>query len=145
MSEQTFYTGKGVTVTNSRFMVSGQTEKWGGQTPFDQTYAMQGVTSIRRDRMQPSRKWPIIIIVIGAIVTLSSFGVFGSSVGIGIVTLLVGLAILAGGIMWFRALNMLHLVILQTAGGESRAVWSKDETFITQVVQALNQAISARG
>ena len=44
MAEQTFFSSGSVTVTQARFVVDGQ------------TYAMQGVTSVRRELAQPSKK-----------------------------------------------------------------------------------------
>ena len=133
MAEQTFLSSGSVTVTQARFVVDGQ------------TYAMQGVTSVRRELAQPSKKGPIIAVLFGVIAVFVSFALFSSSIGTGIVLLLIGVGIIAAGVFWFRGLKATHFVILNSASGESRALWSKDESFIAQVVDALNNAIIARG
>lgn len=133
MAEQTFFDREGVTVTQARFIVPGQ------------TYTMQGVTSIRHAIEQPSKKWPIVAIVIGAIFIISSLAAFSDSIAGGFVGLLIGLAILVGGIFWLRALKATHIVVLHSASGESRALLSKDAQYITEIVGALNDGIVARG
>ena len=51
--EREFFSDKGVRVTQTRFIVH------------DLTYAMTGITSIRRVIVKPSRVWPIVVIVMG--------------------------------------------------------------------------------
>ena len=133
MAEQTFFSSENVTVTQARFIVGGQ------------TYAMQGVTSVRRSLVQPSKFWPIITLLLGVIAVLVSFALFSNSIGAGIVFLLIGAGFIAGGVFWLRSLKATHFVILNSASGESRALWSKNEPYIAQVVDALNNAIIARG
>ena len=133
MAEQTFFSSENVTVTQARFIVDGQ------------TYAMQGVTSVRRSLVQPSKLWPIITVLLGVIAVLVSFALFSNSIGAGIVFLLIGAGFIAGGVFWFRSLKATHFVILNSASGESRALWSTNEPYIAQVVDALNNAIIARG
>ena len=117
----------GVTVTKTRFIIPSQ------------TYAMAGVTSVRALYDDPSRKWPIIAILFGALIML---GGFGSETPIGG---LLGVAIIVGGVLWLRALKRTFYIVLHTAGDESRALESKDEAWIDRVVVALNEAIVARG
>jgi hypothetical protein len=133
MAEQAFFNGGEITVTRTRFMVHGQ------------TYAMQGVTSIRRVIEEPSKKGAIIAIVVGAIITLISFGVISDSLGGGFMTLLIGVGILAAGILWLRSLKDTFIVMLTSASGETRALSSPDEQFVSQIVAALNNALIARG
>lgn len=133
MAEQTFFNRGGVTVTQARFMVPGQ------------TYAMQGVTSIKTTVEEASKKGPIIAILIGAVVTLISFGIFSDSLGAGFVALVIGLGILGLGILWLKGLKDTHLVILSSASGESTALQSKDAAWVSEIVRALNDAIVERG
>ena len=133
MAEQQFYSSGGILVTNSRFVVPGQ------------TYAMQGVTSIRNEVEHPSKKSSVITIAIGLLVTLFSFGVFSSSVEGGIIMLIIGLALIAGGILWWRALKPTWYVILSSASGEARTLGDKDDEKVSQIIRALNDAIVSRG
>ena len=132
MSEQVFYESESgdITVTNSRFVAGGE------------TYAMQGVTSVRGEEevRTPSKRGPLIVIGIGAIVTL--FG-FGDSLA----ALVLGLALVAGGVYWWTRLKDVSTfsVVLRSASGESTALSSPDGDFIRDVVSAVNEALVARG
>jgi len=137
LAEQTFFESGGITVTQARFVVRGQ------------TYAMQGVTSVRRqvEVEEPSKGCSIALIAFGALSVLAGFIAFSESVGAGFVTLLVGVAIVFGGIKWFQSkkATTTYIVTLNSASGESRALESEDQAFIDQIVTALNNAIIARG
>jgi hypothetical protein len=122
MAEQTFFNSGGVTVTNARFIVPGQ------------TYAMSGVTSVKSSRHNPSRIGPIILIVIGVIALAAGKN--------GIVA---AILFLAGGIAWWVLHKPKYSVVLSSASGEAEALIHKDEAFISQIVKALNEAIIARG
>ena len=97
MAEQTFFSSENVTVTQARFIVGGQ------------TYAMQGVTSVRRSLVQPSKLWPIITVLLGVIAVLVSFALFSNSIGAGIVFLLIGAGFIAGGVLGSGVLKLLTL------------------------------------
>ena len=122
MAEQTFFNENGVTVTNSRFITPGQ------------TYAMSGVTSIRKLKITPSYKAPIITAIIGFI-----------SLGFGDSGIAIGILLIIGAIAWFILNKPTFVVVLSSASGEQKALSSKDEEFISRVVNALNEAIVARG
>ncbi len=122
MAEQTFLNEGGVTVTNSRFMASGQ------------TYAMSGVTSVKSVQKDPSRKGPIIVLAIGLIALMA-----------GKDAIVLGIICLAGGIAWWVLNKPKFLVILSSASGEVEALTSQSKEFIGRVVNALNEAIIARG
>jgi hypothetical protein len=120
--EKTFFQYEDVTVTNARFMVASQ------------TFAMNNITSVKASRQDPKRLWPIVLIVIGVL-----FAVAGSAnVGIGLVI---------GGVsvVWLLMQKTMYHVMLTTAGGETSALSSKQREYIEKVVQALNEAIVARG
>ena len=123
MSEQTYFNEGNVSVTIARFVVSGQ------------TYAMNGVTSVRELSHPPSRKWPIIMCLIGIL----GLAVGGSE---GLIPAIVWLGV---GIFWLVRQKSKYTVLLSSASGESEALTSKDEGFITRIVEALNEAIIARG
>ncbi|MCB0261419.1 MAG: hypothetical protein KDH97_14865 [Calditrichaeota bacterium] len=122
MAEQTFLNEGGITVTNSRFIAGGQ------------TYAMSGVTSVKATKNIPSKKGPIILIVLGLLGLMMPES-----------AKLFGLLLLGGGIAWLVLNKPTFSVVLSSASGEAEAYTSKDENFIANVVNALNEAIIARG
>jgi hypothetical protein len=118
--EKTFFQYEDVTVTNARFMVAKQ------------TFAMSNITSVQASQKDPSRLGPIILLVI------AGFCLMG---GVWVGVLLLG----GAGILWWVAEKPTYHVMLTTAGGESSALSSKQREYIEKVVQALNDAIVARG
>ncbi len=121
--ERNFYSNGSVTVSNDRFIV--------GST----TYAMNGVTSVKRGQTDPSRMWPIILCLVGLYVLFQ-----GS-----MMTFLAGVAMVAIGVLWFKAIKPEYMVFLNSSSGESQALASKDVKYIDQVIAALNEAIIHRG
>lgn len=119
MDEELVFEEGNVKVTNARFVVSGQ------------TYAMNGVTSVRQFEKKPNRVLPIVIGIIG----LATFA--GTVIG---AFILLGIAVA----VWM-AMKTEYSVLLSTAGGEARALSSKDQAYINRVVAALNEAIIKRG
>lgn len=119
--EKTFFQYEDVTVTNSRFMVASQ------------TFAMSNITSVKASKQEPKRFWPIVLIVVGVFALMSNANIW-------IVVLMVG-----GGIVWLLLQYTMYHVMLTTAGGETSALSSKQRDYIEKVVQALNEAIVARG
>lgn len=124
--EHTFLQDENVLVTNTRFVRANE------------TFAMAGVTSVASFTKIPSKKGPIIIIVIGALVFLASLQ---SSIGGAIV----GAALIAVGILWFRSIKNIYSVRLVTASSERDAFSSTDGSYINTIVSAVNQAIVHRG
>lgn len=122
MAEQTFYENNGVTVTNARFIVPGQ------------TYAMSGVTSVKSLRHDPSKKGPIILIILGLL---------GFAAGKD--AMFVAFLMLAAGIAWLVLNKPKFSVVLNSSSGEAEAMTSKDQGIIQQIVSALNESIIARG
>jgi hypothetical protein len=82
----------------------------------------------------PSRKGPIILAVIGALVLFA-----------GKEAVIVALLLIAGGVAWWFRAKPEYVVLLHSASGEQEALTSKDHTFVSKVVNALNQAIVSRG
>jgi len=123
MEEKTFFNEGGVTVTNSRFVVPGQ------------THAMSGITSVSKWITKPSMKLPIILIVLGIIPLF-----FGS-----IFWIVVGIALIAAGVYLLIKNKPVYSVRLSSASGESNAIDSKDDKYIDKIVQAINDAIVTRG
>ncbi len=122
MAERSFLEEGGVTITNSRFIVAGQ------------TFAMSGVTSVKGVTHTPSRKGPIILIAIGVLAFLA-----GKEALVG------GLVFIAAAVAWWMFQKPKYVVVLHSASGEAEALTSQDGSFISKVVGALNEAIVARG
>jgi hypothetical protein len=126
--EKSFFNEGGVSVTNARFIAQGQ------------TYAMSGITSVKSFQEDPSRKGPIILGIIGVLGTLGAFS--SNSVGGGII---MALLFIGGAIAWWIYQKPEYSVLLSSASGEAKALASKDGQFISNVVNALNDAIVHRG
>lgn len=118
MSETTFFSEEGVMVTQARFVVPGK------------TFAMSGVTSVGARTIPPSKKPPIIVMLLG-VPLLALYGF--------------GLLLIAGGIIWLTQLKPQHTVVLTTASGEASAYSSSDAGLIHRIVAAATDAIVARG
>lgn len=119
--EKTFFQYEDVAVTNARFMVGAQ------------TFAMSNITSVKASRQDPSRFWPIALIVFGLLALVANasiwlVGIFGGA-----------------GVVWLLSQKTMYHVMLMTAGGETSALSSEQREYIEKVVKALNDAIVARG
>jgi type IV secretory pathway VirB2 component (pilin) len=121
MEEKIFLEAGNVSVSNSRFIVSGQ------------TYAMSNVTSVKTGVEEAKKGAGIIIALVGLFVL---FGV--PSIFWGIVIIVVGV------FAFLRAKNK-YSVVLSTSSGENKALTSEDETHIENIVSALNESIVSRG
>jgi len=121
-SERTFFSDAGITITQARIVVPGQ------------TYAMSGVTSVATYRKDPSRTGPIVLGILGV---LSLIG--------GAKTILGALIFLGLAVAWWMALKPTFIVKLTSAAGEREAFTSKDESLVDRLVSAINEAIIARG
>jgi hypothetical protein len=129
--ERVFYDAGGVKVTNTRFMVSNQ------------TYAMSGITSVTTIVESPSRKGPIIMILIGV---LGLIGTFTSQQQPPPGTFVFVVALIAIGVWWWTRKKSTYHIVLNSASGEQRRLFSdKNHQVIEDVVQALNEAIVHRG
>jgi|HubBroStandDraft_6_1064221.scaffolds.fasta_scaffold23464_3 hypothetical protein len=126
IAEQAFFKSDDVLVTNTR-LVKG-----------NETFAMSGVTSVRAHTEVPSKKGPIIVMVVGVLVLLGSLR---ASLG----GALVGVALIGLGIWWFRSIKNIHYVRLVTASGERDAIGNVDGEYIAKIVAAISQAIIHRG
>ena len=126
-TEQVFLNERGVSVSNSRIMHERE----------GQTYAMSGITSVKCYEKKPSRKGPIILIIIGVLMLVD---------GLHEPALLLGAIIfLASGITWWVLRKADYSVLLTSASGEMKAYTSKDKDFVIKIVNAVNDAIVHRG
>lgn len=119
MEEKTFFEYEDVKVTNARFLVDGQ------------TFAMNNITSVKSALTRPSKVLPILTMVIGLLICASS--------------VVVGLLVLAAGAFWLWKQKTMYHVVLNTSGGEMKALSSYQEGYVRKVVKALNDAIVHRG
>lgn len=122
MDEHVFLQEKGVTVTNARFITYGKTQ------------ALAGITSVDCLVRSPNRWGPIILVILGIIFFFGG----GNSIFAGIFWV-------ALGVFWWSRQKGTYIVQLESASGRSNALESKDKEFIFRVVDALNNAIVARG
>jgi hypothetical protein len=122
MEETVFLQEGNITVTNSRVVVPAQ------------TYAMSGITSVKSMKETPSRKGPIILIIIGVLALAG-----GKDAVAG------GLIFLLAGIAWWALHKPTYWLVLHSASGESKAFTNKDVGFISRIVEAINNAIIHRG
>ncbi len=119
MEEKVFFEYEDVKVTNTRFIVDGQ------------TFAMSNITSVKALEKKPSRLGPLILIVAGVAMSFQA--------------LPVGLMFaIPGGIWWFLQKTTFH-IMLHTSGGETSALKTYQREYVTKVVAALNEAIVHRG
>jgi hypothetical protein len=116
MEEKLLFERGNVQVTTARFIVGGH------------TYAVRNITSTAASE-QP-QKWAIAV-VFGLVALLMLPGQYWLAA--------VACAALAVGA--FFAGHPIYFVQLHTSGGEKRALDSKEKGFITDVVNALNEAI----
>jgi ethanolamine utilization microcompartment shell protein EutS len=123
VEEQTFLNEDNVTITNSRFIVPGQ------------TYTVNTITSVKNLEISPSRKGPIILGAIGILCLLP--GETG--------TIVLGVLLLACAIAWFVMQKSTYTVVLSSASGEIEAISTKDFDFASRIIKGLNDAIVARG
>ncbi|WP_373033956.1 DUF6232 family protein [Sulfurovum sp.] len=122
MEEKVFFEKGNVSVSNSRFMVDGQ------------TYAMNNVTSVKAGVKKADRSGAVLFCIIG----------LGCLFGSGYVFWL-GIILIVIGVIAFKGAKDEYTVVLNTSAGENQALISKDKFHIESVITALNDAIVSRG
>jgi hypothetical protein len=121
MEEKTFFDTGNVRVTNARFIVDGQ------------TYAMNGVTSVKQAVRHPSRVGPVVCALIGLLFLITGTAVVFGSV------------LLAVALLWGFKQRPVWIVVLNSSSGEAQALTSQDKDYIGGVISALNESIVHRG
>jgi len=121
MEEKMFLEAGNISVSNSRFIVDGQ------------TYVMSNVTSVKTGVEKANKAASILI------------GVIGLGVLFGAESILWGSIIVIVGIFAFIGAKNKYSVVLSTSSGENQALTSADKTHIETVVSALNESIVNRG
>ncbi|HEY4437990.1 MAG TPA: DUF6232 family protein [Lelliottia sp.] len=124
MEEKEFYRNGNVSITNARFIV--------GST----TYAMNGVTSVKRGQTDPSKVGPVILAIIGLAMVFMAAAFLTKAIGV---------VIVIAAIAWFKAIKPDYMVFLNSSSGESQALTSQDKQYIDDVINSLNNAIIHRG
>lgn len=124
MEEVEFFNDGKVSVSSARFRVGAS------------TYAMQGVTSVKRGQKDANKFPAILMCVIGIFMLIGAEGLSFKAIGIVLMIL---------GVYLFRKLKPEFSVYLNSASGESQALQSKDKHYIDKVIDALNQSIVHRG
>lgn len=119
MEETTFFEYEGVRITNTRFIVDGQ------------TFAMNNITSVKPLEQRPNRILPGLLIVFGVLPAIN--GATG------------GLFVALVGAIWWAMQKTVYHVMLHTAGGETSALKTFQKGYLQSVVTALNNAIVHRG
>ncbi|WP_052338400.1 DUF6232 family protein [Luteimonas huabeiensis] len=122
MEEKIFFDRNGVSVSNARFIVHGQ------------TYAMNGVTSVKQAVKHPSRLGPIVLGLIGLIALINGGG-----------GIFLGIVLLAATVFWWVRQKPEWIVVLNSSSGETQALTSEDRSYINGVIEALNQSVIHRG
>ncbi|MGK5073237.1 DUF6232 family protein [Janthinobacterium sp. ZB1P44] len=124
-TETTYYTNGKVTVTNARLIVG------------DETHAISGITSVKLGVKRPNRLLPIALILL-------EFFAISRGESYASLSIVHWAVILLPGIIWLSLQRTHYTVTLASASGESRALKSKVKPFVSEVVEAINQAIVRR-
>lgn len=124
MEEKEFYRNGNVSITNARFIV--------GST----TYAMNGVTSVKRGQTDPSKVGPVILAIIGLAMAFMAAAFMTKAIGV---------LIVIAAIAWFKSIKPDYMVFLNSSSGESQALTSQNKQYIDDVINSLNNAIIHRG
>ncbi len=120
--ETVFFDSNEIKVTNARFIAQGQ------------TYAMSGITSVKSHEHKPKRGVPVVAFLIGLFILYLGIYVVGAIV--------LGFAFF----VWIAQTQTKgYSVSIKTASGEEQALTSPDSQFISQVVNAINEAMVYRG
>lgn len=119
--ETTFYKDLNVTVTQSRYVTQSK------------TYAMRNISSVHVFEIIKSRKFPIILIILGILLLFSGD------------TRIVGIIFAIAGALFLFLIKNEYAVRISTNSGEANSILSKDKAYIQKIVNALNEAIIHRG
>ncbi|WP_261464729.1 DUF6232 family protein [Serratia marcescens] len=113
-----------VLVTNARFIVGSN------------TYAMSGITSVKKSKIPAKRSPGIVMAAIGASVMYAAdskgWQIFGG-------------VLLFLGVVAFFIEKPTYVVTICSSSTETKALENKDEAYIDAVINALNTSIIKRG
>jgi hypothetical protein len=117
--EAPFFQEGGIIVTKTRFIIGAQ------------TFTMANITSVKGVEISANRWPPSVLLLIGAAICATNF--------------FIGIPMAAAGLLWLIRQEPTFAVVLTTAGGEVKACSSDDSADMRRVIDALNEAIVARG
>lgn len=127
--ETTIYEDPQVKITNLRAVIEGK------------TYPIANITSVGATSQSPSGCLPGIGFLFGLMLFL--FGIADMRENIG--SLIIGIMVAAPSAYVLIVAKPFYILQLATAAGEVKALQSKDQQYIAQITEALNQAIIQKG
>ena len=133
MAEQVYLDRNGVRITSARAIFGNK------------TYVLATITSVEGRRRNPERSVPYYVILGGVLACALSASLFMDSNLRGVVSLSIGVILIASGAVWASRIGPIYSVILCTAAGEQRVFAGASESEMSEIVAALNQAIIDRG
>jgi hypothetical protein len=108
----------------------------------EKTYAISSITSVtRKEKTNLSAFLPVAIIVIG--IAFISLAFFNAVINWAII--LYGIFMVVGGYFLALLLNTEYSVQIDSASGQTQAYTSKSIAKVTEIVQAINQAMIQQG
>jgi len=125
-TEKVYFNNGGVKVSNSRFIVHGQ------------TFPISGITAVKSGVNSPL-KGPIILAILGFAPLPDAF-----QHGVDIEPAMLGFSLIALGIAW-HILGRKYFITLSTASGEIKVLSHSQQEFIERIVASINDAIIDRG
>lgn len=116
MSEQVFFDNGVVSVTSARCILGGK------------TIPVRSLNAVTMLEENPSKTFPIILIIIGIILLCCKVWLWGAILAV-------------AGAAWIYFLKKIYYVHIETSSGSSNAYSSTDRAHIEEIVNALNDAI----
>jgi len=128
--EETIHSDSEVTVTTMRVIIHGT------------TYALRNITSVRMTSTRSGFGCAVVLLICLVIFPLF-FALFAisASVGIGFFALIVAAAIIAWQLRRLQRSRTTYHVAISSASGEAKALSSKDQAYIQNIVKSINDAI----
>jgi len=106
------------------------------------TYALRNITSVRMTSTRSGFGCAVVLLICLVIFPLF-FALFAisASVGIGFFALIVAAAIIAWQLRRLQRSRTTYHVAISSASGEAKALSSKDQAYIQNIVKSINDAI----
>jgi hypothetical protein len=117
MNSVPYYDRDGIRITKGIF-----------ELPDGNQYSIKNINSVEIKQLKPSRKNPLICIVVGVFL-IAAYGL--------------GLLVIGLGIWWWMSQKISYYVLLKTSSGDGKAYGSNDYEEIKEIRSALNAAIEA--
>ena len=118
-AESTFFQDEHVLVTSTYFTVSGR------------TFAISDIKGVRFERTGPTKSWPTTFYLLG-------LGAFVARL------FRLGIILFILGTLFNLIFRPRFTIVLDSASGEIRAFTSSDRDYISEIVDALKQALALR-